>query len=108
MATDRIASLPAFEPAHPGAILREDVLSVLFDRDVPLVHISRHLGVSRQTLYKILSEERAITADMAVRLGQACGNSPLFWLGLQSQYDAWHAARKKALKKIERLDFAAG
>jgi addiction module HigA family antidote len=106
MATN-VAPLPAFEPAHPGAILREDVLSVLLDKDVPLVRIADHLGVSRQTLYKIMNEERAITADMAVRLGRACGNSPLFWLGLQSQYDAWHAARKKALKKIERLDFAA-
>ena len=36
MATN-VAPLPAFEPAHPGAILREDVLSVLLDKDVPLV-----------------------------------------------------------------------
>ena len=26
MATERIARLPAFQPSHPGEILREDVL----------------------------------------------------------------------------------
>lgn len=61
--------------------------------------------MTRQTLYALINEEHAVTADMAVRLGRACGNSALFWLNLQSQYDAWHAERNKALKKIKRLDF---
>lgn len=30
----------------------------------------------------------------AARLGQAFGNGAVFWLNLQSQHDAWHAARK--------------
>ena len=43
MATDRIERLPAFQPAHPGEILREDVLPGL---DLPRAKLAEHLGVS--------------------------------------------------------------
>jgi addiction module HigA family antidote len=97
---DDLARLPAFEPAHPGEILREDVLSAI---DVPLSRVASHLGVSRQTLYDILNCKRSVTADIAARLGRAFGNSALFWLNLQSQHDAWFAERKKEIRKITRL-----
>jgi addiction module HigA family antidote len=103
MATDRVANLPAFRPSHPGEILREDVLPGL---DMPRAKLAEHLGVSRQTLYDILNERRAVTADIAARLGRAFGHSALFWLNLQSQYDAWHAARKPDIAKVKPLPAA--
>lgn len=104
MATEDVAKLPAFRPAHPGAILRKDVLSGL---DMPLSRLASHLGVSRQTLYDIINERRGLTADIAARLGRAFGNSALFWLNLQSQHDAWLAERSKAVQRIARIDHAA-
>ncbi len=101
---DDVARLPAFQPTHPGEILREDVLSAM---DMPLSRVASHLGVSRQTLYDILNEKRSITADIAARLGRAFGNSTLFWLNLQSQYDAWFAERNKAVRNIARLKSTA-
>ena len=101
MANDPISGLPAFEPVHPGEILREDVLP---DLDMPRARLAEHLGVSRQTLYDIINEKRAVTADIAVRLGRALGTSPLFWLSLQVQHDAWHAARQPEMAKIRTLD----
>jgi antitoxin HigA-1 len=100
MAVDRIPHLPAFEPSHPGEVLREDVLA---DLDMPRAKLAEHLGVSRQTLYDIINVKRAVTADIAARLGRAFGNSPLFWLNLQSQYDAWHAERSPAVAKVTLL-----
>ena len=91
---------PAFAPAHPGALLREDVLPAL---GLPKSRLADHLGISRQTLYAILNEERAVTADVAARLGAAFGNSPVFWLNLQSQHDAWHAVRKPEIARIKVL-----
>ena len=91
---------PAFEPSHPGAILREDVLPAL---GMAKSRLADHLGISRQTLYAILNEERAVTADVAARLGRAFGNSAIFWLNLQSQHDAWHAARKPEISRIKPL-----
>jgi addiction module HigA family antidote len=99
-----VAKLPAFQPSHPGAILREDVLSAI---DLPLSRLASHLGVSRQTLYDIINEKRAVTADVAARLGRAFGNSALFWLNLQSQYDAWFAEREDGVQRIGRLKYRA-
>jgi antitoxin HigA-1 len=105
MATERsdVARLAAFQPSHPGEILREDVLPGI---DMPLSRFASHLGVSRQTLYDIINERRSITADIAARLGRAIGNSPLFWLNLQSQHDAWHAERTEAVRAVARLKFS--
>src|SRR5262249_46644878 len=98
------AKLPAFQPAHPGEILREDVLPAL---GMPLSRVASHLGVSRQSLYDIINEKRGVTADIAARLGRAFGNSALFWLNLQSQHDAWQAERTKEVQRIGRLERAA-
>ena len=104
MATEmKVGRGPGFAPSHPGEILREDVLPGL---GMAKSRLADHLGISRQTLYSILSEERAITADVAARLGQAFGNSAVFWLNLQSQHDAWHAARKPEIAKIRPLPAA--
>lgn len=104
MATEIVARGPAFEPAHPGELLREDILPAL---GMAKSRLADHLKISRQTLYAILNEERAVTADVAARLGQAFGNSALFWLNLQSQHDVWHAARKPGVAKIKPLAAAA-
>ncbi len=92
MATDtQVIKGPAFKPAHPGEILREDVLPEL---DMPKARFAQHLGISRNTLYKLLNEEQPVTLDMALRLGRALGNGARFWLALQMQHDLWTAERE--------------
>lgn len=95
---------PGFAPSHPGELLREDILPAL---GMAKSKLADHLGISRQSLYQILNEERALTADVAARLARAFGNSPVFWLNLQSQHDAWHAARKPEVRKVARLPKSA-
>lgn len=77
-------------PTHPGALLKEDVLPAL---RLPVAEAARQLGVSRQTLYKILAEASPVTPEMAVRLGKWCGNGPGLWLRMQQAFDLWHAER---------------
>jgi antitoxin HigA-1 len=48
----------------------------------------------------ILHGDRAISADMALRLGRYFGTSAEFWLGLQTAYDLETARREIG----ERLD----
>ena len=91
---------PAFAPSHPGAILRDEILPAL---GIAKARLADHLGISRQTLYAILNEERAVTADVGARLARAFGNSAAFWLNMQSQHDAWHAARRPEIAKIKPL-----
>ena len=77
-------------PTHPGEVLKEDILPAL---RLPVSEAARQLGVSRQTLYKILSGSSPVTPEMAVRLGKWCGNGPGLWLRMQQAYDLWHAER---------------
>jgi len=78
-------------PAHPGALLREDVLPAL---RMPVKDAAKALGISRQSLHAILREATAVTPEMAVRLGKFCGNGPGLWLRMQAAHDLWHAERR--------------
>jgi antitoxin HigA-1 len=79
-----------FAPPHPGEILREDVLPGL---KMNVTELARHLGVTRQTLSGLLNEKRALSLEMAQKLGQAFENGTRFWLALQMQHDIWLAEK---------------
>jgi addiction module HigA family antidote len=94
MKRDYLVRRPArMRPAHPGAVLRDDVLPAL---GVSVTAAARELGVSRQTLHTILAEKAPVTADMAVRLGRWCGNGPHLWLAMQRDRDLWDASERLA------------
>ncbi|MGH8282526.1 MAG: HigA family addiction module antitoxin [Gammaproteobacteria bacterium] len=75
-------------PTHPGELLREDVLPAL---GVSVSEAARLLGVSRQTLHRLMAETIGVSADMALRLGKLCGNGPGLWLRMQAEYNLWQA-----------------
>ena len=86
-----VTERPSRPPTHPGELLREDVLPAL---ELSVSEAARQLGVSRQTLHRIMAGTHAITPEMAVRLGKFCGNGPRLWLAMQQAYDLWHAERR--------------
>jgi len=92
-------------PTHPGEILREDVLPAL---DLSVMEAAAKLGVTRQTLHRIIARRnpRPVTPEMAVRIGKLCGNGPRLWLNLQSAYGLWHAQRRIDTRKIPTLHAA--
>jgi antitoxin HigA-1 len=87
-------------PAHPGELLREEVIPA---NKRPKVEIARMLGISRQHLHDVLAERKPVSAEMAVRLAKLFGNAPLFWIRMQGAYDAWHAAREVDVSAVPRL-----
>ena len=89
----RVKGAPAWQPSHPGAVLREDVLPTL---RMSVKDAAEKLGVSRQTLHAILAERAAVTPQMAVRIGKFCGNGPGIWLRMQTAHDLWQAERDLA------------
>lgn len=95
----------ALPPTHPGEILREDVLPAL---GLSIVEAAEKLGVTRQTLHRIMAKAnpRPVTPHMAVRLGKLCGTGAKLWLNLQSAYDLWHAERCIDTRKIPTLHAA--
>ncbi len=93
-------SAPALRPAppaawthpvplvHPGEVLREEVMAPL---GLSARALARALNVPANRIGAILSGERGITADTALRLARYLGTSPDFWLGLQADHDLRHA-----------------
>ena len=92
-------------PVHPGVFFERNILPEFRRQRRTVGEIASLLGVSRQTLYRVMEGQAAVTADMAVRLGKLCGNGPNLWLNLQARHDAWEAAHRLAedLKRIPTL-----
>jgi addiction module HigA family antidote len=92
-------------PVHPGVFFERNILPEFRRQRRTVGEIARLLEVSRQTLYRVMEGQAAVTADMAVRLGKLCGNGPDLWLNLQARHDAWEAAHRLAedLKRIPTL-----
>jgi addiction module HigA family antidote len=92
-------------PTHPGEMLREDFLP---DYELTVAGLAEALGVSRQSVNELLRERRAVSPEMALRLGRLFGNSPEFWLNAQRSIDLWDAAQviKKDVARIKPLDAA--
>jgi addiction module HigA family antidote len=93
------------KPSHPGELLREIVIPATGKTKV---EIARLLGISRQSLYEILSEKQGVTPSIAARLGKMFGDGPEVWLQMQNACDLWEINRnmKKDLAKIPRLTAA--
>ena len=62
------------------------------------------LGVSFPRLNEIIRGRRAVTPNTALRLGRVTGMSADFWLGLQQDWDLWHALRSDQAAAIEALE----
>ena len=73
--------------------MREDVLPAL---GMTVSNVSNALGVTRQTLHRVLAGTTAVTPEMALRLGKFCGNGPDLWIRMQEAHDLWHAERRIA------------
>ena len=87
-----------FVPAvHPGRVLREETLPQLA---MSVTDVANALGTSRQTLHGILAEKKAVTVEMALRLGKFLGTSPDLWINLQINHDKQRIARELDLDAI--------
>ena len=77
---DLVDNLP---PVHPGRFLRDELESL----DLSAREFAEHIHVPQEVVAGIMNEERSITAQMAIRLGQAFGTTAQYWLNLQTIYD---------------------
>jgi addiction module HigA family antidote len=87
-------------PSHPGRLL------AYYLKGRTVTQVARHLGVTRPSLSRVLNGKAGISADMALRLAEAFGTEPDFWLRLQIQRDLWAASNRKR-KKVEPLPASA-
>lgn len=87
-------------PPHPGEIIKSLCLVPL---GLSVTEAAKGLGVSRKTLSAIRNGRAGISPEMAVRLSIAFGTSAESWLNQQTQYDLWHAERRRKHLRVMRL-----
>jgi addiction module HigA family antidote len=94
----------ARKPIHPGVIFGEEVMPEL-RRKRTVGEIASLLGVSRQTLHRVIVGDISISPEMAARIGKLVGNGARIWLAMQADYDAYEATHRleKELRKIPTL-----
>lgn len=87
-------------PTHPGEMLLEEFLRPM---GISQSAFAQQLGVSFPRLNEVINARRSVTPDTALRLAQVTGMSADFWLGLQQDWDLWHALRSVEAEEISRL-----
>lgn len=89
--TRRVATLPP----SVGEVLRTLVLA---DGDVTQDQLAVAMGVTRYSVNQLINNRRNVTAEMALRLGQATNTSPEFWLNIQRAVDLYTARHRLGRK----------
>ena len=72
--------LPAI---HPGEYLAE----ILDELSMSQAEFARRIGVSAMRISHVVRGSRPVTAELALLFGRAFGQSPQYWMNLQTTFD---------------------
>ena len=89
-----------FAPVTPGEMLRAEFLAAY---KLSQNQLAKAIGISPNRIAEIVNNRRRITADTALRLGLYFGNSPEFWMNLQSHHDLKIARRQLKPVDVKRI-----
>lgn len=92
-----INEMPEYEPEHPGEMLAEIIDEI---EGLTQGKVASSIGVSTRTINLICNKHRAVTPEMALKLGKLFNQSPQFWLNMQQAHDLWVARQKTDLEHI--------
>jgi addiction module HigA family antidote len=90
-------------PVHPGRILKRELTA----RELSANRLALSLRLPSGRITEILNGKRGISPETALRLGRYFGNSPRFWLNLQSNYELAVAEREIGDRVAAEVDPAA-
>ena len=85
---------------HPGRQVLEKCIAPL---GLTVTEAAAGIGVTRNTLSRLIHGHHGISPDMAVRLSLAFGGTAETWLRLQTDYDLAQAREKVAVADIARF-----
>ena len=71
------------EPVHPGEHLAE----VLEELGISQYRLAQAIGVPPIRINDVVHCRKSVNVDTALRIGQALGMSPAFWLNVRRMYD---------------------
>jgi addiction module HigA family antidote len=85
------------EPVHPGEILKEEFME---PRGLSITELAKGIGISRTNLSHVVNQHAGISTELAIKLSEAFGTTPQFWITLQQNFDLWFAEKKIDRKAI--------
>jgi len=91
--------MPMKNPAHPGRIIKSACLEPV---GLSVTAGAKVLGVTRQTLAKIINGKSGVSAEMAIRLAKAFGSTADLWVRMQASYDLAQARKGEGKIKVRR------
>jgi addiction module HigA family antidote len=80
----------------------------LSPRRITQVDLAARMGVPIQRVNTLVNGKRGVTAETAILLAEVLDTTPEFWMGLQANYDLWHALRDRERKKAAAALAALG
>jgi len=88
------------KPIHPGKILDEHYIKPL---NINLQKLADHLGIARNTLFKIRAGRADVTPSLALALSEAFDTTPQFWMNLQQKHDLWMEENNKSHSQVKPI-----
>lgn len=93
-------AIDEFTPVTPGEMLKHEFLE---EYRLSQSRLAKAIAISPNRIAEIANNRRRITADTALRLSFYFGNSPEFWMNLQTHYDLKVARRNLRPEEAERI-----
>lgn len=78
------ATTDTLAPVHPGEVLSHDFLTPM---GLSANALARQIGVPGNRISMIIAGKRGISGDTALRLAEAFGTTPEFWMNLQKGWE---------------------
>lgn len=93
--------MPMKNPPHPGRSIKDACLEPL---GINITEGAKVLGVTRNTLSRVINGQNGISPDMAIRLEKAGWSKADHWLRLQAAYELAQARKDQDRIKVERYE----
>ncbi len=91
--------MPMKNPAHPGGLIRREIIEPL---ELSVSAAAEILGVSRQAVSMLLNERTDLSPDMALRIEKAFGPKMDHLMRMQLAFDLDQQRQVEASIKVKR------
>lgn len=95
--------MPMKNPPHPGKFVLAECIEPL---GLTITNAAEGLGVTRQTLSRLVNGQTGISPGMAIRLSKAFGGSAESWLRQQMNYDLAQIQKEAKNIKVTKFEMA--
>lgn len=85
-------------PIHPGVFLKE----ILDELGMSQSAFAHAIGVSTMRISHVIKGSRPVTAELAVLFGKVFGQTPTYWMNLQTSYDL-KTAEKALVQRMQQV-----